>query len=213
MTTNDELPPLLPEQSLPENGNPSPVLVIFLMLPLLGILAALLMVATEMRNQRTTQDGFTQISDNPATLVNYAAPDFTLPTLDGRQVSLADYRGKTLFLNFWQTTCVPCITEMPEFLDFMADQNPDTVALLAINVAETPGLVREFFAANDIIGIPTALDSDSAVRNQYGVIGFPMTFIINAEGVVRFLNIGGMTYDDMEEFLYLAQTTDATSGD
>ena len=212
MTINDELPPVLPEQPLPDNGNPSPVLVIFLVLPLLGILAALLMVASEMRNQRI-QDGITQIAANPATLVNYAAPDFNLPTLDGQQVSLADYRGKTLFLNFWQTTCVPCVTEMPEFLDFMADQNLDEVALLAINIAETPGLIREFFAMNDIIGIPTALDSDSTVRNQYGVPGLPMTFIINGEGVVRFLNIGGLNYDDMEEYLYLTQTTNPRGAD
>jgi peroxiredoxin len=206
MTINEELPPLLP-QPLPDDSNPSPVLVIFLALPLLGLLVALLMIATEMRNQRS-EDGIAQIVDNPASLVNYAAPDFNLPMLDGRQVSLADYRGKTLFLNFWQTTCVPCITEMPEFLDFMADQNPDEVALLAINVAESPGLVREFFAANDIIGIPTALDSDSSVRNEYGVLGFPMTFVINAEGVVRFLNIGGLNYDDMEEYLNLVQITE-----
>ena len=195
------------EQSLPtEHGNPSPVLVIFLVLPLLGILAALLMVAAEIRNQRTEQATLSQITGNPSALVNYAAPDFTLAMLDGQPVSLSDYRGKTLFLNFWQTTCVPCITEMPEFLDFMADQNPDEVALLAVNVAETPTLVREFFATNDIIGIPTAMDTDSIVRNQYGVVGFPMTFIINAEGVVRSLFIGGMSYDDMQAALELAQS-------
>jgi peroxiredoxin len=195
------------EQSPPtEHSNPSPVLVIFLVLPLLGILAALLMVASEIRSQRAEQATLSQITGNPSALVNYAAPDFTLSMLDGQPISLSDYRGKTLFLNFWQTTCVPCITEMPEFLDFMADQNPNEVALLAVNVAETPTLVREFFATNDIIGIPTALDIDSIVRNQYGVVGFPMTFIINAEGVVRSLFIGGMTYDDMEAALELAQS-------
>jgi peroxiredoxin len=199
MTENNESP------STTEHGNPSPVLVIFLVLPLLGILAALLMVASEIRSQRAEQATLSQITGNPSALVNYAAPDFTLSMLDGQPIALSDYRGKTLFLNFWQTTCVPCITEMPEFLDFMADQNPNEVALLAVNVAETPTLVREFFATNDIIGIPTALDVDSIVRNQYGVVGFPMTFIINAEGVVRSLFIGGMTYDDMEAALELAQ--------
>lgn len=200
MTLNNE------PSSATEQGNPSPVLVIFLVLPLLGILAALLMVASEIRNQRAEQAILPQVTANPSSLVNYAAPDFTLSMLDGQPIALSDYRGKTLFLNFWQTTCVPCITEMPEFLDFMADQNPDEVALLAVNVAETLTLVREFFATNDIIGIPTAMDSDSIVRNQYGVVGFPMTFIINAEGVVRSLFIGGMTYDDMQAALELAQS-------
>lgn len=188
-------------------SKPSPVLVVFLVLPLLGILAALLMVAGEIRNQRAEQAGLPQVN-NPSRLVNYAAPDFVLPTLDGQQIALEDYRGKTLFLNFWQTTCVPCLTEMPEFLDFLEDQNPDEVALLAINVGETPEMVREFFAVNDIVGIPTAFDSNAQVRDNYGVMGYPMTFVINEEGVVRFLNIGGLNYDQMEEYLHLAQTTD-----
>lgn len=200
-----------PEPQTPDDNKPSPMLVLFLILPLLGILAALLMVAGEIRNQRAEQSAIEQIPDNPSTLVNYAAPDFTLPALDGQQVSLADYRGKTLFINFWQTTCIPCITEMPEFLAFLEDQNPDKVALLAINVGEAPGAVREFFATNGIIGIPTAFDTDFTVKDQYGVMGFPMTFVINEEGVVRFVNIGGLNYDQMEEYLNLAQTTDPSA--
>lgn len=193
------------EQSPPEKSTPSPVLVIFLVLPLLGILAALVMVAIDMRNQRATPTTISQIPSSPSALLNYAAPDFTLLTLDGRQISIEDYRGKVLFLNFWQTTCVPCITEMPEFLEFIADQNPDEVALLAVNVGETAGMIREFFATNDIIGIPTALDIDSTVRDQYGVLGFPMTFIINGDGVVQYLRIGSMNYDDMEDYLQRTQ--------
>jgi thiol-disulfide isomerase/thioredoxin len=194
-------------ESEPEDiGKPAPVLVIFLVIPLLGILVALLMVASELRTQRETV--LPQVEGNPASLVNYAAPDFRLSTLDGQSVSLETYRGKTLYLNFWQTTCVPCITEMPEFLDFLANQNPDEVALLAVNVNETPGMIREFFATNDILGIPTALDGDASVQQQYGVIGYPTTFIIDEAGVVRYLRIGGMTYDNMAEYLKLAQTKD-----
>jgi thiol-disulfide isomerase/thioredoxin len=165
-----------------------------------------------MRKQRDTQSTIPHIVDSPSTLLNYAAPEFSLPMLDGRQVSLEDYRGKVLFLNFWQTTCVPCIIEMPEFLDFLGDQNPDEVALLAVNVGETADAIREFFASNDIIGIPTALDSDSTVLNQYGVIGFPTTFIINGDSAVQFLRIGGMSYDDMEDYLQRTQSTAPVEG-
>jgi peroxiredoxin len=214
MTTSDENQDITTEENPAEDlGNPSPVLIIFLILPLLGILAALLMVAGNIRTQRAEQAALPQVANNPSTLVNYAAPDFSLITLDGREVRLEDYRGKTLFLNFWQTTCVPCIVEMPEFTAFMEDQNPDEVALLAVNVGETPSMIREFFATNDIVGIPVALDELSNVRDEYGVLGFPMTFVINEEGVVRFLHIGGLFYDDMEEFLYLAQTTDPSVSD
>jgi thiol-disulfide isomerase/thioredoxin len=177
---------------------PKPVLVIFLLLPILGILAALVMVALEMQANRG--DNLPEGPSNPSTLVNYAAPDFSLADLNGGTVSLADYSGKILFLNFWQTTCPPCIEELPDFLSFMEEQ-PDDVAWLTVNVEETPQMVREFFAANDFLGIPVAFDPDSVTRYAYGVFGFPVTFVIDGEGVVRYLSIGALSYEEMNDIL------------
>lgn len=180
----------------PESSSPAPVLVIFLIIPLLGILVALVMVAMELRN---TQSDATV--SNPAQLINFRAPDFLLDKLDGGDVALSEYGGKILFLNFWQTTCVPCITEMPEFMAFFAEQDPEEVALLAVNFDETPERIRQFFATYDIVGIPTALDPDSTVRYSYGVQGIPVTFIIDARGVIRFMHIGGMDMTLMQDYL------------
>lgn len=207
MTTDDQTRQT-PTDTQTQDGKPAPVLLIFLVIPLLGILAALLTVAADLREQR--RSALPQSLDSPAQPVHYAAPDFSLQTLDGRRVSLADFRGKILFLNFWQTTCVPCITEMPEFMDFMADQNPDEVALLAVNFDETPGMIRDFFARHDIVGIPTALDPHSEVRRQYGVQGIPMTFVIGPQGLVRDRHIGGMTYADMEAYVNRVQADDTS---
>jgi peroxiredoxin len=210
-----ETPPPVDDASEEDLGKPQPALVIFLLIPLLGILAALGMVVVDLqsRDAQAPLPTFTAPDLNGAQeLINYAAPDFTLPMLDGEtQISLDDYAGRILFINFWQTTCVPCITEMPEFMDFFGDQDPDEVALLAINVDETPEMVEAFFEEYDIAGIPVAMDRDSTVRRDYGVMGFPMTFVITSEGVVRFMNIGTLEYDDLEEYVELLQDEQVSS--
>ena len=183
-------------------GTPSPILVLLLVIPLLGILAALLLMVKDLQEKRTT---LPPPISNPSAQIYYAAPDFRLDMLDGGVADLEEYRGKVLFLNFWQTTCVPCITEMPEFMAFMDDQNPDEVALLAINFDETPEDIRRFFEQYDIVGIPTALDRDASVAQRYGVSGIPITYIISAAGEVRSLSIGGMNYEEMQERLEIVQ--------
>lgn len=182
-------------------GSPNPVLIIFLVLPLLGIIVALLMFANDIRDEKnpvSPEDNIFAIN-SPSTLMNNVAPDFTLNDLSGQLVSPSDYRGKILFLNFWQTTCPPCIEEMPDFIAFMEDQ-PDDVTWLTVNFDEDDQRVREFFAEYDFLGIPTVMDYDSTVRYQYGVFGAPMTFILDKDGVIQHMNIGQLYYEDMEEF-------------
>lgn len=177
-------------------GGINPVLVVFLVVPLLGILAALVMIANDLRSDSNSAFGGIPENINPSSLVNLDAPDFTLNDLSGNEVSISDYEGKILFLNFWQTTCPPCIEEMPDFLDFIEDQ-PDDVTWLTVNFNETDRQVREFFAEYDFLGIPTVMDYNSEVRYQYGVYGAPVTFVLDPDGVIRYMNIGQLDYDEM----------------
>lgn len=193
-------------------GSPNPALIVFLILPLVGILVALAMLAVDLRQQRlAAQQPVPIIEDDllrdSTALVNNPAPEFELPLLSGGDVSIADYEGKTLFLNFWYTDCPPCVEEMPEFEQFIRDQNPDEVALLAINVEDSADDIRKFFAEIGVVGIPTALDTNAVISRDYGVLRYPVTFVINPEGIVRFMNIGALRYDDMEEYVELVQTT------
>jgi peroxiredoxin len=176
---------------------PSLVLVIFLIIPLLGILAALLMVVNELQASRGNA---LPTLNNPAELANYIAPEFTLNDLNGQPVSLSDYRGKILFLNFWQTTCPPCVEEMPDFMAFM-DEQPEDVAWLTINVEESPQTIREFFAVHNFIGVPVVLDPESQMRYAYGVFAFPVNFVIDKEGIVRYVQIGQLSYEDMNNLV------------
>ena len=188
-----------PEKPKHEEERPSRVLLIFLIFPLIGILIALVMVAVENRQAREAENYNVDTVVVPiGSVVNFPAPDFELQDLDGNTVSLADYAGRPVFINFWATWCIPCIQELPAFEAFIDEQ--DEVAVLAINFGESPEEVRTFFEGIGIENIPTVLDSGLNVKNSYGVQNLPTTFLIDAEGVVRYMKLGEMTIDKMEEF-------------
>jgi thiol-disulfide isomerase/thioredoxin len=189
-------------QAETKSEKPNPGLVVFLIIPLLGILGALLMLANDLQSRR--ENGGLPRIDSPAELTNFVAPEFMLNDMNGMPISLSDYRGKILFLNFWQTTCPPCIEELPDYMAFIEDQ-PDDVTWLTVNVEEDPQTIREFFAAYDLFGIPVVLDPESLTRYAYGVFAFPVSFVIDEEGVVRYVKIGQMSYDEMTEIVEIVR--------
>jgi peroxiredoxin len=120
--------------------------------------------------------------------VGQVAPDFTLKDLDGRSVSLSDYRGKVVFLNFWATWCPPCREEMPAMERLNAVFEGKDFVMLAVNVEKDLEPVRAFLAQHPH-SFAVLLDQQSAVQNLYGVFRFPETFLLDQEGrlVERFL--------------------------
>jgi len=137
---NDKLAEITADSSEgKDRANPSPTLLILLILPLFGIFVALLMLALETRQQPAAASAFAPAP--PRVITNFEAPDFELPMLDGVTLaSPADYAGRPLFLNFWATWCQPCVRELPAFEEFVAEHsaNPDGPALLAIHLIEEP---------------------------------------------------------------------------
>lgn len=128
------------------------------------------------------------------------APGFTLQTLDGESVSLSDFEGKPVLLNFWATWCAPCRLEMPE-LDATAKDYADTgLVVLGINQEEPANVVTDFV---DELGIsfPQALDADGKVGDAYGAYLLPITFFINPDGQVTAVHRGSLTRDLIDEYL------------
>lgn len=110
-------------------------------------------------------------------------PDFTLKDLDGNEVSLSDYRGKIVVLNFWAVWCKYCIEEMPDFneLDKELAEAGDAL-VLAVNVDEPYDTVSDYVTKNDI-GIKVLLDEGAHVSSDiFGVSGYPTTFVVNKDG-------------------------------
>ncbi|MGE7760501.1 TlpA disulfide reductase family protein [Peribacillus sp. NPDC097895] len=126
------------------------------------------------------------------------APNFSLETLDGKQVELSDYKGKKVMLNFWATWCPPCKKEMPDMQKY-SQQAGDDVVILAVNI-DPENDVRAFAEENGItFTIP--LDSQSAknpVNELYKILSIPTTYFIDKEGIIRHKVISAMQLKDME---------------
>jgi len=119
------------------------------------------------------------------------APDFSLQSLGGGRVSLADYRGKTAVIAFWASWCGPCRMEMPMLARFyrQAHKLDSGFEFLAISIDETEEPARG--AANTLkIPFPVLLDADSRIAGAYGVDSIPMLFVIDKAGNVRYSHIG-----------------------
>jgi peroxiredoxin len=108
-------------------------------------------------------------------------PDFTLPSLDGKKVSLKDFRGKVVFLNFWATWCVPCREEMPAMEKLYQEFKEKNFVVLAVNVKD-----RKADAVNFIkelkLSYPVVIDPDAQVGLLYGAWGLPTTYLIGPKG-------------------------------
>ncbi len=115
--------------------------------------------------------------------VGKAAPQFTLQDLSGREVSLADYRGKIVILDFWATWCGPCRRSMPMLDEILAEYN-GKMSVLAINLREPKDAVRDYILAQGLDST-VLLDGDGSVGRQYGAEAIPMQFLVDQNGIVR----------------------------
>lgn len=130
--------------------------------------------------------------------IGTAAPSFTLENADGQKASLADYRGKTVIINFWATWCPPCKSEMPA-INAAAKANPN-VAVLAVDLQEGPLPVRDFVQQMGLSFTPL-LDTSGQVTALYHVNSLPSSFFIGPDGTIRAINVGAMDQRMIEENL------------
>jgi cytochrome oxidase Cu insertion factor (SCO1/SenC/PrrC family)/peroxiredoxin len=115
------------------------------------------------------------------------APEFRLPALTGDTVSLEEFRGRTVILNFWWSGCPPCRAEMP-MLQRFADRHPDA-ALLLVDSSDSPQAAQAF-ARSVGVTAPILMDSDGATMASYHVAYFPTTIVVGPDGVERFSHAG-----------------------
>lgn len=199
----------LPFETTPAvRKGPSPALIIFLVIPLIGLGIALgvLIADQNVRSATGTSDenGVALAPTAPAMpSLDYPASDFTAQTLDGGSVTLSDYRGRVVFLNFWGTWCPPCVRELPALEQFASEQGEDGAVVLASNDTENADIINTFFADEGITlnNVRVLLDSDSKVYRRFVIPVMPTTYIIDKTGMVRYVKYGEMTLDTMYSFL------------
>ena len=124
------------------------------------------------------------------------APDFTLPKQGGGEWKLSEHRGKVIVMNFWTVTCRPCIQEMPT-IELLAEivEPWDNVEVVAVSTDRSWDEVATSIPSTS--RITSLLDADRAVVNgRFGTNLFPETWIIDADGVVRFRYDGALDWSD-----------------
>lgn len=129
---------------------------------------------------------------------NQKAPDFTLEDMQGNKVSLSDFTGKVIIVNFWATWCPPCLEEMPSMEELSQKYNKDDFVLLAVNVEENSHAIVKKFLENKPYTFPVLLDQDAIVQQLYGAYRFPETVVIGRNGVVVARVVGGRDWMDPE---------------
>jgi len=124
------------------------------------------------------------------------APAFHLQALDGRTVSLADYRGKIVMVHFWATWCPPCVEEMPMLEQLYRSLGAADFEILAVSVDEGGArAVAEFMQRNGL-NLPVLLDPRRSVAGLYGTFKFPETYVVDRQGVVTYKAIGPRDWTD-----------------
>ena len=138
----------------------------------------------------------------PAPQVGRSAIDFSLVDLDGNQFSLSDFRGKTVFINFWATWCPPCRAEMPDIEEIYQKYKED-VMVIGVDVVEPEELVRTYVEKGNFSWL-FGIDTTGELSRNYRVAALPESFFIDANGIIQAITIGALNFDTMEAKLALA---------
>lgn len=128
------------------------------------------------------------------------AIDFKLKDLSGKEVSLSEFKGKRVFLNFWASWCPPCKAEMPEMEALYKETQNSDLVILAVNLGENKSTVEKFIKDNNYT-FPVLLDSDNEAAVNYRVVSIPTSFFIDKDGTIVDKHIGSMTIDDMKAYI------------
>ena len=126
-----------------------------------------------------------------ASAVGFHAPAFSLETMTGETISLTDYSGTPVILNFWASWCPPCRAEMPALQAVYADYQ-SKVGILAINASNQDSLpgAREI-QSTFLLTFPILMDYSGSIQEIYSISSLPTTFFIDSEGIIDRIEIGG----------------------
>lgn len=130
--------------------------------------------------------------------VGKEAPNFTLKNLDGQEISLSDYRGKIVLINFWATWCKFCDLEMPDLQKL--DKENDDLVILAVDVMEDKKVVEDYIKKGGY-DFNVVLDEEGDIAKTYLVSGFPTSYFVDKDGVLLGGVPGMMTFEQMNQIL------------
>jgi len=137
----------------------------------------------------------------PEPTAGHPAPDFTLTTLDGEVVSLSDFQGRPVIVNFWASWCGPCRLEMPHLQEAYTTRQDDGVVVLGVNLTKRENDTGDVAAFLEEFGVtfPVVLDEEGDVATLYEVRGQPASVFIDAVGDVQTVFYGPVNQQFIDE--------------
>jgi len=128
----------------------------------------------------------------PNPQIGFAAPDFTLDTLDGGTITLSELRGQPVLINLWASWCPPCRAEMPALDTVYRKYREAGFVVLAVNTTfQDSEADARAFAQNLGLTFPILLDRDGAASRRYQLQALPTSFFVGRDGTIRDIVIGG----------------------
>jgi len=127
------------------------------------------------------------------------APDFTLPRLEGNSLTLSDFKGKVIILDFWATWCPPCRVEIPDFVELYKNYKDEGLVIIGVSLDRGDSRAVKQFSENYEINYPIVLGNFNITEDYGGIRGIPTTFIIDSEGNIREKYIGYQPRATFEE--------------
>lgn len=129
------------------------------------------------------------------------ATDFTLPSLEGKEMSLHGEQGKVVILNFWASWCEPCQYEMPHFQAFY-EGNKKNVEILAVNITNKDEVAKvKQFVADYGLTFPVLLDESGEISTRFGAFAIPTTIILNQDGAIAHEIVGPLEEAQLKELV------------
>jgi cytochrome c biogenesis protein CcmG/thiol:disulfide interchange protein DsbE len=135
--------------------------------------------------------------------IGMAAPDFTVRDSD-RTVTLSQFKGQVVVLNFWATWCPPCIEEMPSLVQMQERMKSKGVTVLAVSIDVDGNSYRQFLRDHNV-NLLSVRDADARTSSLYGTFKYPETYVIDRNGVVRRKFIGAVDWTQPEVIDFLGK--------
>ncbi|HKL48749.1 MAG TPA: TlpA disulfide reductase family protein [Desulfuromonadales bacterium] len=129
--------------------------------------------------------------------VGSQAPDFTLTDMNGENVSLSDYRGNVVFLNFWATWCPPCREEMPSMERLHESMGGKDFVILAVNVEKDKEAVESFLRGSPY-SFKILLDPEGEAQSAYRVYRYPESYLIDKDGKILEHYLGARDWSSVD---------------
>jgi cytochrome c biogenesis protein CcmG/thiol:disulfide interchange protein DsbE len=134
-------------------------------------------------------DNLAAKTETATPIASRRAPSFTRLDLNQQQVRLVDYRGKVVLLNFWATWCVPCLTEMPHFVEWQQEYGRRGLQVIGISMDDEEQPVRITYQKYRL-NYPVVMGDEKIGEMYGGILGLPVTFLIDRSGKIRFKHEG-----------------------